>query len=159
MTGPAGGLADGGAGALSLRLLDHDGLMTPVLRAQFGALRAVQHRALREGDIYLRQSTIRRRAGGETILTARLEIRTDALPGGFLDDLAGGEVPFGQLLQDRAIGVEIRDREVFRVTAADGTAPRWGRRLAIHRLSDGALVCRVEEILAPEAELLRLSRP
>jgi hypothetical protein len=142
----------------SLSLLDHDGLMTPVLQAAFGPLQAIQQSAHQEGPVFLRRSSIVRVPGGEMILSAALEIQLAALPAGFLPALLSGTTLFGQVLRDFGIPVMTRDRQVYRQDTDAGSHARWGRRLGILRAQDAALLCRVDELLAPGDALLGYRR-
>jgi hypothetical protein len=137
-----------------LGLLDHDGLMTPLLRAQFGSLTAVQSGAERSDGIFLRESSIYQVATGAKILDAVLKISLPALPGGFLDRLLAEDVLFGQLLIEFRVSVRIAERSCYLSWAASDQPRRWGRRLDMYRVDTGALLCAVDELLAPGAELI-----
>lgn len=141
---------------MAVALLDHDGLMTPVLTRQFGPLRAQQHRSVRSGDTVHRHSTIRTHPGGAAILVARLDIHVPALPDGLLERLGSGKVLFGQLLLDEGIAVQVRDRHLYRVGDAEAPDTRLGRRLTMQRSDTGMLICRVDELLVPVRDLKRL---
>lgn len=142
-----------------LDLLDHDGLMTPVLRAQFGSLTAVQIAAERSEDIFLRESCIYQIATGAKILDAVLSISLSALPAGFLDRLLAEDVLFGQLLIEFRIGVRIAGRSCYLSQAAPDQPRRWGRRLLMYRIDTGALLCRVDELLTDGTGLVTLHAP
>jgi hypothetical protein len=93
----------GEADRYAVRLLDHDGLMTPILLAEFGPLRAVQTVADHADGLFHRRSVLRRVPGDEAILDASLKISVQALPDGFLQSLVKAETLFGQALQDHGI--------------------------------------------------------
>jgi hypothetical protein len=140
----------------SQSLLDHDGLMTPVLRAAFGPLTVRQSQVLSGQDRMRRRSSIHQAATGAKILDAVLDIAVQALPEGFLEQLQRQDVLFGQLLQDFSVGVRIADRSLYR--GFDGTDLRCGRRLAIYDSARGDFICHVDELLSSEAQLLGLRR-
>jgi hypothetical protein len=142
---------------MAVALLDHDGLMTPVLTRRFGPLRAEQHLSDLSGDTLHRHSTIRTHPGGEAILAARLDIHVPALPDGLLDRLGSGMVLFGQLLLDEGIDVQVQDRHLYRVGEGGAPETRWGRRLTMQRRDTGMLVCKVDELLVPVRDLTRLA--
>lgn len=146
----------GGAGdRISLELLEHDGLMTPVLISKFGPLFALQISGVQSDQSFLRQSAIFQRSSGEKILDGSLEISLAALPVGFLSRLTAGDVLFGQLLQDFSIAVSISDRSIYRIEQSGDQDVRLGRRLSMHRLDSGAFLCRVNELLVPNRVLQR----
>lgn len=141
--------------SLSRELLDHDGLMTPVLIRQFGPMNVRQTYAQHNEDRFLRHSTIYQSASGEKILEAVLDISLRAVPIGFLDLLQSKDVLFGQLLMDLSIAVRIVDRNVYR--SETDHPPRWGRRLAIQHCDSQVVICKVDELLVSEPHLLRLA--
>ena len=140
--------------AFSQSLLDHDGLMTPVLRAAFGPLTVRQSQAPLGQDRMRRRSTIHQAATGAKILDAVLDIAVQALPAGFLEQLQRQDVLFGQLLQDFSVGVRIADRSLYQ--CFDGPVLRCGRRLVIYGGARSDVICHVDELLTSEAQLLVL---
>lgn len=137
--------------SFSQSLLDHDGLMTPVLLAQFGPLTVVQNEASQSATRFVRRSSIYQAATGVKILDAVLDIALQSLPVGFFDRLQQEDVLFGQLLQDFSMAVRIADRSLFHMQADQ--ASRWGRRLTIYRSDTQEFICTVEEIMASDADL------
>ena len=137
----------------SQTLLDHDGLMTPVLVAQFGPLTVRQTEARHSETRFFRRSSIYQAASGAKILDAVLDISLPSLPLGFLAQLQDEDVLFGQLLSDFSIAVRIADRVLYQ------SHSRWGRRLTIYHSDTQAFICTVEELMAPDAQLwpLRLA--
>ena len=138
-------------------LLDHDGLMTPILRAQFGPLTVGKTHSDQGSNRLLRRSSILQAASGIPILDAVLVISAQALPLGFLDQLLREDVLFGQLLADFAIPVRLADRSLYQ-SAKAAEDPRWGRRLTIYRKDSDAFICTVDELLVSDAQLLPLRR-
>ncbi len=131
-------------------LLDHDGLMTPVLLAQFGPLTARQTEGKQIENRFLRQSTIYQAATGEKILDAELDISLQSLPATFLDCLQQQDILFGQLLRDFSIDVRIMDRTLYQ----SDQSLRWGRRLSICNANTLDLICKVQELMVGDAQLL-----
>ena len=140
---------------LSCRLLDHDGLMTPMLVRHFGPLTVRQTFAKQESDRFLRHSSIFQAATGEKILEAVLNIALHSLPIGFVDRMQNQDILFGQLLLDLSIDVQIADRARYR--SATDQPPRWGRRLTMFHAGRQELICQVDELLVSEPQLLRLA--
>jgi hypothetical protein len=141
---------------LIVRLLQHDQLMTPVLWSEFGEIVARDVIHTHEGDILRRTSALHHKYTGGKVLDAKLEIFIDAVPGTIVQQLSTTEKLFGQLLLENEIVVETRNREVFSHTASDEAVTRWGRRLSLINAADQTVLCRVEELLVPDVELLCL---
>lgn len=139
----------------ALKLLEHDGLMTPRLVAEFGPLRAIQIAASQSGATFHRQSILRTVSGDRKILEASLDISINALPGGFLERLTSAVTPFGQLINEYCIGVRLIDRKVYSSAGQGGSKFRWGRRLTMLRADDNAHLCDVDELLVDGQDLLR----
>ncbi len=139
---------------ISKRLLQHDTLMTAKLTEVFGEMIAHQTDFLDGDDTFTRRSTLHRQGHSATILNARLIIRKASLPDGFLENLQRTEILFGQLLMNHGISVQMTDRKVYTVKDADQI--RWGRQLQMLRADSGDLLATIEELLVPEAELLRI---
>ena len=139
----------------SRSLLDHDGLMTPVLTAQFGPLIVRKTQSHPTANSVLRHSSIYQAGSDRKILDAALQISPHALPAGSLDQLLNEDILFGQLLADFSIPVRIADRTLYHSTETD-EIPRWGRRLSIYHGETGAFICRVKELLVNDAQLLTM---
>ncbi len=142
------------AGPFSQRLLDHDGLMTPVLQAAFGPLAVRQSQVIDSVDRLRRRSSIHQAVSGAKILDAVLNVSLPALPDGFLEQLQHSDVLFGQLLSDFGLTVRTTNRILYQ-SLTDNPC-RLGRRVAILRRDTDALVCQVDELLVSEAQLLAL---
>ena len=140
----------------SQMLLDHDGLMTPVLLSHFGALTVQQNECHRDADRILRKSSIYQSASGLKILDAALDISLPALPMGFFEQLLYQDKLFGQLLNDFSIPIRIAARTLHHAPAADNQDTRWGRRLSMYRDDTQEFVCHVEELMMPNHQLLPL---
>jgi hypothetical protein len=140
----------------ALSLLEHDGLMTPRLIAEFGPLRAIQIAASQSGAVFHRQSILRTLLGDRKILEASLDISVPALPEGFLERLTRGETPFGQLLIEFSVGVRVIDRKVYRQVGRESSPGRCGRRLTMLRADSLAHLCDVDELLVCSEDLLSL---
>jgi hypothetical protein len=130
----------------SRSLLDHDGLMTPILAQEFGALSVRKTQTDQASGRFLRRSSIFQIASGGKILDAELEISAAALR----DD-----VLFGQLLADFEIPVRLTDRVLYQTTPLHPEM-RWGRRLTIYHAETHAFICSVDEVLAPDTQLWAL---
>jgi hypothetical protein len=139
----------------SRSLLDHDGLMTPVLTAQFGPLIVRKTQSHTSSDHVLRHSSIYQARSNGKILDAVLTISPHALPANFVDQLLNQDILFGQILTDLAIPVRITDRILYNSHPADPTS-RWGRRLSIYHGDTRALICSVDELLVIETQLLAM---
>lgn len=139
----------------SRSLLDHDSLMTPVLTAQFGPLIVRKTQSHPSTDSVLRHSSIYQAASDSKILDAVLEISPHALPAGVIAQLLQEDILFGQILADFAIPVRITDRTLYQSNAPD-QIPRWGRRLRIYHAETAAFICRVDELLVIEAQLIAM---
>jgi hypothetical protein len=136
----------------SRSLLDHDGLMTPILAQEFGALSVRKTQTDQASGRFSRRSSIFQIASGGKILDAVLEISAAALPAKFLDQLLRDDVLFGQLLADFAIPVRLTDRVLYQITPSSPET-RWGRRLTIYHAETHAFICSVDEVLAPDTQL------
>jgi hypothetical protein len=147
-----------GENSISLRLLDHDQLMTPVLMAAFGEVFACQTAFRDDGHKIVRRSALYRRSVGEKILDATLVISKSSVPDGFLHEFLGSEALFGQLLINHGIAVRIADRHTYRYPSVGGQETRWGRRLLMFRADDDALLCEVDELLVSEDQLRNLHK-
>jgi hypothetical protein len=143
-------------GRLIARLLQHDQLMTPVLWSEFGGIVARDVIHTHEDDILRRTSALHHKYTGRKVLDAKLEIFIDSVPGAIVQQLSTTEKLFGQLLLENEIVIETRNRKVFSHTESDERVTRWGRRLSLINAADQAVLCRVEELLVPEVELLSL---
>lgn len=141
----------------SQMLLDHDGLMTPVLIAQFGALTVQQNEFHHGADRFLRKSSIYQATSGLKILDAALEISLPSLPRGFLGQLLHEEKLFGQLLNDHSIPIRIAARTLHLSSGEDDQDARWGRSLTMYRDDTQDFLCHVQELMMPDHQLLPLS--
>ena len=139
----------------SRSLLDHDGLMTPILAQEFGALSVRKTQTDQASGRFSRRSSIFQTASGGKSLDAVLEISAAALPAKFLDQLLRDDVLFGQLLADFEIPVRLTDRVLYQITPSPPET-RWGRRLKIYHGKTAAFICRVDELLVSEARLLAM---
>lgn len=138
---------------LGMDLLDHDGLMTPVLVAQFGPIRVEKSQDDRDGGLLHRVSRLHQMATGWVILDADMILNTRALPPKVLTGLHETTTPFGHLLIESDVQARSVDRVITRVAATDGGEDRLKRQ---HRLIDarrGVTLCQVIETLSPESLL------
>jgi len=142
---------------LGQTILDHDGLMTPVLYQYFGDVIAKQIKFAETREIYTRDSEIRQSATGALILTAQLKVSKKHLPASLIDKLRGSTALFGQLLLDHQLEVEIHDRKINVSNQHSADLKSWGRTHNIVEAATGKLLCEVREALAPEILLNRLS--
>jgi hypothetical protein len=72
------------------------------------------------------------------------------LPLALLADLRTSTTPFGALLRRYQLDIELRQR---RITAAQTPPLRWGRSLVIYQKNTQQVICHVQEMLSPEANL------
>ena len=128
--------------------------MTPILKSLFGDIRAVQSNVRETSATYTRVSALYQREGSVLLLNAELEISKHALPAEIVEALRGMDVPFGQLLIDRGIEAISMDRTIFNEGNPDGPDVRWGRRHKIVDSESGCALCRVQELLVPEYQLI-----
>jgi hypothetical protein len=139
--------------SLTLRLLDHPGLMTPRLVSAFGEIRAEQLSYQEANDVYKRHSSLRSHRGDRVVLDAWLTVYINKLPAELVSRLKSTDELFGQLLIDFEIDVAVKEPEIFRTP--DG---RYGRRTEMSFTNSGAIFCHVEEIMQKDAELIELVR-
>lgn len=141
-------------------LLDHKGLMTPVLNQQFGPIKALQTKYLDEVEYCMRQSRLVQASTGKIILSAELKINGSMVPQEFLRQLVSTTIPFGALLVQFHIETTIQSLNLFCHTSAQTTdsvlMDRWGRRHNIVDPTNGNVLCEVEELLMPCAHLKKI---
>lgn len=142
---------------ISSIVLDHDGLMTPVLQGTFGALEAAGTRHKNEGPILVRQSRLIQKRSGKLILSATLRIDTKAMPVGLVEKLRTSSIPFGQLLIDHGILAYASDRVIFRSPEAKDAVVRLGRQLNLKCRNSHHILCSVTELLVSETTLQDLA--
>ncbi|WP_299752082.1 hypothetical protein [uncultured Tateyamaria sp.] len=145
--------------AVGLKLLDHDGLLTPKLRKHFGRIISKQTSARKSRLHYFRRSTLYQQSSCCRILEATLNISTNAVPEKLIDTLRSTQTPFGSLLEEFAIETKIINRIL--TVACDRTKCelRLGRQHQITNAKTAEVICHVEEVLFPEAELNKLTHP
>jgi hypothetical protein len=137
--------------SLSRQLLDHEQLMTPTLQQFFGPIYAQQHQVEESADIYRRSATLHQQLSPQhLLLEATLHIAKPMLPLALLADLRTSTTPFGALLRRYQLDIELRQR---RITAAQTPPLRWGRSLVIYQKNTQQVICHVQEMLSPEANL------
>lgn len=141
---------------LSAELLDHDGLMTPVLVRHFGEVYAEEIQARETQEHYIRISSIRQKVSGILLLNATLTIVKFILPDALIESLSSTKIPFGRLLDEHGVKTTIQNRILLacRDQQEAGLALRWGRRHAIVRADNKVPLCHVQELLVPEPDLL-----
>lgn len=141
--------------ALDWGLLDHDGLLTPVLMSHFGPITA--HRVQTDvlsATALRRVSQLHQAATGTVILDAEMVLNTGDMPQSLLTDLQETVIPFGQLLIQSGLTARSVDREITVQNGPNGAERRLGRR---HRLVDaqtGRHLCTLVETLSPLSVLL-----
>jgi chorismate-pyruvate lyase len=145
-------------GELSHSLLGHDSLMTPFLTARFGSISARQRLMTFGESTFSRQSKLCRKSDGELILEATLLISEPSIPEAMLRQLQRDDTPFGLLLAEHGLATTIAERALYFKSNSDPTMVRWGRRHFILNADDESRICQVDELLVPEAELVRLSK-
>jgi len=140
-------------GNLSRILLDHGGLMTPVLTAFFGSILARPTVMVVRTTTVIRRSTLHCETDDEMILEAKLKIAKACIPNSMLSQLQHSFTPFGQLLADDGLKTKIARREIYCREHNDSAKTRWGRRHIILNATDDSRICDVDELLATEAQL------
>ncbi len=141
---------------VSHRLLTGEGLMSARLVTAFGAVVPRQLSSVEENGIVHRQSALHQAASGDLILDADLRIRREVCPAEILAALDSASALFGALLVEHGIAVDFDLNEIFALATADAPI-RWGRRRRMVLQSNGQVLCDVEELLAPEDNLARMT--
>ncbi len=136
-------------------LLDHDGLMTPILLAYFGSIKVeVLQTEVLNATTLRRVSRLHQAATGAVILDAEMILNTAALPRQVLIGLQDTPIPFGQLLMDAGITARSVERQIVGLGEKDKSERRLGRR---HRLVNARTeqeLCKIVETLSPLPVLL-----
>ncbi|MBL4806248.1 MAG: hypothetical protein JKY31_03060 [Rhodobacteraceae bacterium] len=131
------------------KLLNHNGLMTPVITRFFGPMRAIQTRFEETQATYYRVSLLYQCAQHNLIIEAKLLASKDNLPAGLIDALRNTDQLFGQLLLDYHISVRIAPPKIRHDNS------RWSRQLAMLDKANGKLLCKVDEHLVSDQQLLK----
>ena len=142
--------------SLSTELLDHDDLLTPILRQHFGEVRMEATKVVETEETYMRASSLRQNTSNRKILDATLIVMKRTLPTTLIDDLRSTSKMFGQLLLDYGTEVIVRDRRPIILYDQTAQDVRIGRQ---HRITDATTqetLCLVNELLVPEQNLLLL---
>lgn len=141
-----------GAASFDWSLVDHDGLMTPLLVTRFGP---IEVRLLHTADLgpteRRRVSQLLQRDSGTVILEAEMVLNLTAIPGSILTALHESAVPFGQLLIEAGIPALSVDRKI---TALPSAPPRLRRRHRLVNARTGQELCKISETLSPLPVLL-----
>ncbi len=121
-------------------LASRHNLMTPMLKAYFGATYAIERYSKREGSLYIRHSSIFQQITDQPILHATLSIETRHLPADLIERLENSKQLFGQLLIDYGLKTEIaelnpftyfEDEEKDEEKGGQKSEPCFGRTLTI----------------------------
>ena len=131
-------------------LLDHDGLMTPVLKAHFGPIRV--EKQLDEGQNLgklRRVSRLHQVATGLIILDADMILNIGELTPEIMGGLHGSTIPFGQLLIQSGSAAKSVDRVISRIAGQDGQADRLRRQHRLINAHTQAELCQIMETLSP----------
>lgn len=139
---------------ISIRLLDHDTLMTPYLQHYFGEIYAKQSALHTTVETYNRVSSVYQKSTSILLLDANLTIEKAALPSELLTDLVSTSIPFGKLLIDYGIEAKAHDRVLFSDKSGPHYQLRNGRRHTIIEVKTGKQLCYVEELFAPDNILM-----
>ena len=147
--------ADFGTGQmLDWSLVDHDGLMTPVLVAHFGLIKVqVLRTEVLSDTTHCRVSQLRQAATGAVILDAETTLNTAALPPPVLIGLRDTDIPFGQLLIKAGIPARSVDRQITGLVALQGAERRLCRRHRLVNAQTGQELCAIIETLSPVSVL------
>lgn len=138
--------------SLGFKLLNHDGLMTPVLVREFGPLRAVQLAYEQTSTNYRRTSEIFQSASNLLVLNATLNINKASLSMEAVDSLMTTEILFGQLLGEQGIEVSLVGGTIFK--RLDG---RFGRRTDMYIKGSATRLAQVEETLVSDLALSKMA--
>ena len=141
------------ARSLSLRLLTHRGLMTPRLKAVFGAMRAEQATTKQGDEGLTRTSRLVSIATGHTILRAKLHIVDTHLPVSLVQQLCETSELFGQLLHDHDIDVAVAEPQLFQTP--DGC---FGRTTTLTEAASNLPICDVIETLSHDDQLAVIAK-
>ena len=134
---------------LEWSLLDHNGLLTPVLIVQFGPITAEKVSTDFVGSSVMRRlSRLHQATTGAVILDAEMILSTAALPKEVLTGLQETVVPFGQLLIDAGISARSVDRQILRLQPLDGGESRLCRQHRLINTRSGQELCKVVETLS-----------
>ena len=137
--------------AFGEQLLDHNGLMTPVLTRFFGPIYAYETQREEDELSYRRTSTLFQSTSQKKILDAHLVIAKGSLPVELIEDLRVTSILFGQLLKDHNIDIETSAPKVRLI------GQRWGRSVELIEKRSGKVICSVEELLVKDKMLLKMS--
>lgn len=136
--------------ALDWSLLDHDGLMTPVLVAHFGPLSVQVLRTEVSGAAAFRRiSQLYQTATGTIILDAEMILNAAALPAQVLAGLQDSSIPFGQLVIEAGIAACSVDREITWLMSSLDSERRACRRHRLINARSGKELCAIVETLSP----------
>ena len=142
---------------LSCKLLEHSTLLTPVLKREFGEMKASESQrfqCMESSDTYLRESELRQESTGNVILEATLRIMKNELPNSFIKDLKTTSMLFGDLLIKHKVKVRVSDQQIILHFDSNNGNLRMGRSHTMYLLSTNKVVCHVRELLVCEQELI-----
>ena len=121
--------------------------MTPLLIEKFGTIYVETIAAEEDFSLYARTSIIRQESTKQKILCAKIEVQKESVPAALIAKLKSTNIPFGQLLIDYNILVNIENLQLFEIINAKTNTPQYGRKVDIIDALTHALICRVEETL------------
>ena len=133
------------------KLLNHCGLMTPVLNQFFGTVSAQQLRFEEDAHTYRRASALFQQPDDNLILEASLVVSKLHLPASLIESLRTTDNLFGQLLADYNIEVQTTAPELRLLNS------RWSRDIDLLEKATGELLCSVHELLVEDRYLLKQS--
>lgn len=145
---------------ISREILDHTGLLTPVLNRLFGEIYVEVCEARESETSYWRQSIIRQKGTCQPLVYAELDIFKGNISTALLDKLRVTSQPFGQLLRAASHRVELGDQRFFMQPSKKNNRSHLGRSHSIYAAfspaTEALLVSRVTESLEEESNLERL---
>ncbi|KAA1246822.1 hypothetical protein [Aquimarina sp. RZ0] len=143
---------------LSYSLLEKQSLLTPSLIENFGEIYVLEKSSLDrlESDkTYLRISEIRQKKTNYKLLDASLRIFKKSLPIKLINSLQTMDTPFGSLLKQNNIQIEVNDLHISLHQNINTEAFRLGRNYIMTDKNTNKKICYVREILVEEMFLLR----
>ena len=141
---------------LSSELLEHNALLTPILKKNFGEMSANESNTLQcmeSTDTYLRESELKQKCSGNIILEATLKVMKKELPYQLIKELQTTSLLFGELLVKHNVKVRFAEQQILLHFDSKSGKVRLGRSHIMYLPSSNKAVCYVQELLVSEEEL------
>jgi chorismate-pyruvate lyase len=142
---------------LSSKLLEHNSLLTPVLKKNFGDMtvdKCQLFQCMESPDTYLRESKLRQKCSNNIIVEATLRVMKKELPYRLIKDLQTTSLLFGDLLIKHKVKIRVSDQQILLHFDSKSGKLRMGRSHMMYRTSTNKAVCYVRELLVNEQELI-----